>query len=163
MYSRSTERRGRTHLPPGYDGSAFRHDTGERRMWEYPTETKVHSGMIIEQGSMVEQVRSEQDVVREQVPLAEHGSMIEQVQSAQGSMIEQARSAQVRSEQARSTEPKLSPVPVGERAAGTFLTGMLDNLGREEWLLLFVLLLLLADGSDAWEVILLLCVLLAVR
>lgn len=124
MYSRSTERRGRTHLPPGYDGSAFRHDTGERRMWEYPTETKVHSGTMIEQGSMIEQARSEQ---------------------------------------ARSGEAKLSPVPVGERDAGTFLTGMLDNLGREEWLLLFVLLLLLADGSDAWEVILLLCVLLAVR
>lgn len=124
MYSRSTERRGRTHLPPGYDGSAFRHDTGERRMWEYPTETKVHSGTMIEQGSMIEQARSEQ---------------------------------------AQSAEPKRSPVPVGERDAGTFLSGMLDNLGREEWLLLFVLLLLLADGSDAWEVILLLCVLLAVR
>lgn len=159
MYSRSTERRGRTHLPPGYDGSAFRHDTGERRMWEYPTETKVHSGTMIEQGSMIEQarseqVRSEQDVVREQVPLVEHGSMIEQV-----------RSEQVRSEQVQSAEAKMSPVPVGERdgAAGTFLSGMLDNLGREEWLLLFVILLLLADGSDAWEVILLLCVLLAVR
>lgn len=135
MYSRSTERRGRTHLPPGYDGSAFRHDTGERRMWEYPTETKVHGVAMSEHGDI------------EQVPMIEHGPMIEQV----------------RSEQAQSAEAKRSPVPVGERDAGTFLSGMLDNLGREEWLLLFVLLLLLADGSDAWEVILLLCVLLAVR
>lgn len=152
MYSRSTERRGRTHLPPGYDGSAFRHDTGERRMWEYPTETKVHGVAMSEHGDI------------EQVPMIEHGPMIEQVRSEQVPMIEQGSMIeQVQSEQARSAEPKRSPVPVGERDAGTFLSGMLDNLGREEWLLLFVLLLLLADGSDAWEVILLLCVLLAVR
>ena len=44
MYSRGTDRGGRRiKLPPGYDGSAFRHDTGELRRYEPETEMKIHS------------------------------------------------------------------------------------------------------------------------
>lgn len=53
--------------------------------------------------------------------------------------------------------------PATTSHSSTFLSGMLEGMGQEEWLLLFLILLLLADGSDAWEVILLLCILLAVR
>jgi len=44
MYSRGTDRGGRRiKLPPGYDGSTFRHDTGELRRYEPETEMKIHS------------------------------------------------------------------------------------------------------------------------
>lgn len=123
MYSRSTERRGRTHLPPGYDGNAFRHDTGERRsLGDYPTETKVHSPW------------------KTQEPM-----------EADPPVTDGANDTDTASEITAAKRPD------------SFLSGMLDSLGQEEWLLFFLLLLLLADGSDAWELILLLLVLLAVR
>lgn len=134
-------------LPPGYDGSAFRHDTGERRSFAnddavaYPTETKVHSPGQWERHS--------------------RGTTDLPVQDSAGE-------AQVRSglPQADPQESDFSAVnfrKVGSPQVDSFLSGMLDSLGKEEWLLLFLLLLLLADGSDAWELILLLAVLLAVR
>lgn len=137
MYSRSTERRGRTNLPPGYDGSAFRHDTGERRSFEYPTEMKIHdAGTGEEEGS------------------PKRGFVASSSESVPEKELQQVPELQAVSAWA---EPAATP------HSSTFLSGMLENLGQEEWLLLFLILLLLADGSDAWEVILLLCVLLAVR
>lgn len=138
MYSRSTERRGRTNLPPGYDGSAFRHDTGERRSFaEYPTEMKVHGVP-----EMQEDTEDRRTVAEPPVVLAE---MAEESQSEPGA-------------ESKALQPEK------EKAShGSFFSGMIDSLGKEEWLLLFLILLLLADGSDAWEVILLLVVLLAVR
>lgn len=47
--------------------------------------------------------------------------------------------------------------------SSSFLEGLLAGLGSEEWLLFLVILLLLADGSDAWDIIVLLGLLLAVR
>ena len=46
---------------------------------------------------------------------------------------------------------------------GSLLEGLLGCLGSEDWLLILVILLLVADGSDAWDLILLLGVLLAVK
>jgi len=43
------------------------------------------------------------------------------------------------------------------------LEGLLERLDSEDWLLVLVILLLAADGSDAWDLILLLGVLLAVK
>lgn len=141
MYSRSTERRGRTHLPPGYDGNAFRHDTGERRsLGDYPTETKVHEPMIHE------------PMVHEPMHSRRMQASMEAVTSPVASIPDGANDADTASE--TSTVAK---------RPDSFLSGMLDSLGQEEWLLFFLLLLLLADGSDAWELILLLLVLLAVR
>lgn len=131
MYSRSTERRGRTHLPPGYDGNAFRHDTGERRsLGDYPTETKVHSPW-----------KTQETMEAEASPATPAISIGHDVDAAL----------------------EIAEAPGGVPKVDSFLSGMLDSLGKEEWLLFFLLLLLLADGSDAWELILLLAVLLAVR
>ncbi len=131
MYSRSTERRGRTHLPPGYDGNAFRHDTGERRsLGDYPTETKVHSPW-----------KTQETMEAEASPATPGISIGHDVDAAL----------------------EIAEAPGGVPKVDSFLSGMLDSLGKEEWLLFFLLLLLLADGSDAWELILLLAVLLAVR
>lgn len=137
MYSRSTERRGRTNLPPGYDGNAFRHDTGERRPL-YPTETKIHSP----REATTEELANESK---------EAGAPENEYAMVDGTTVD--RSIVDRSSVARPQEKK---------ADDTFLAGMIEHLGKEEWLLLFLILLLLADGSDAWEIILLLAVLLAV-
>lgn len=45
----------------------------------------------------------------------------------------------------------------------SLLAGLLESIGHEEWLLFLVILLLMADGSDAWDIILLLGLLVAVR
>lgn len=130
MYSRSTERRGRTNLPPGYDGNAFRHDTGEWRSFGYPTEMKIHDAGMTEE------------------------------------VMPPERELAVPAEPERKSEPQpsvLSVKTVATPHSQSFLAGMLDSLGKEEWLLLFLIFLLLADGSDAWEMILLLVVLLGVR
>lgn len=138
MYSRSTERRGRTNLPPGYDGSAFRHDTGERRSFaEYPTAMKIHGAP---EGQ--EDTEDRRTVAKPQEVLAD--------------MAEESQSEPEAESKAMLPEKEKEP-------HGSFFSGMLDSFGKEEWLLLFLILLLLADGSDAWEVILLLVVLLAVR
>lgn len=132
MYSRSTERRGRTNLPPGYDGNAFRHDTGERRPL-YPTETKIHSP----REATTEELANES----KEAGAPENEYAMVDVSTVDVSTV-------VR--------------PQEKKADDTFLAGMIEHLGKEEWLLLFLILLLLADGSDAWEIILLLAVLLAV-
>lgn len=132
MYSRSTERRGRTNLPPGYDGNAFRHDTGERRPL-YPTETKIHSP----REATTEELANES----KEAGAPENEYAMVDVSPVDVSTV-------VR--------------PQEKKADDTFLAGMIEHLGKEEWLLLFLILLLLADGSDAWEIILLLAVLLAV-
>lgn len=144
MYSRSTERRGRTNLPPGYDGSAFRHDTGERRSFDYPTEMKIHDAGLGEEEGLPK--RGFVAPSSEPVPEKEPQQVPKPGPEPQAAVSTSAWA-----------EPAATP------HSSTFLSGMLENLGQEEWLLLFLILLLLADGSDAWEVILLLCVLLAVR
>lgn len=50
-----------------------------------------------------------------------------------------------------------------EKGNGSLLEGLLGSLGSEDWLLFLVILLLVADGSDAWDLILLLGLLLAVK
>lgn len=50
-----------------------------------------------------------------------------------------------------------------EKGSGSLLEGLLGSLGSEDWLLFLVILLLVADGSDAWDLILLLGLLLAVK
>lgn len=132
MYSRSTERRGRTNLPPGYDGNAFRHDTGERRPL-YPTETKIHSP----RETATEELANESK---------EAGAPENEYAMVDRSPVDGTTVGR----------------PQEKKADDTFLAGMIEHLGKEEWLLLFLILLLLADGSDAWEIILLLAVLLAV-
>ncbi len=134
MYSRGTDRR-RVKLPPGYDGSAFRHDTGEIRQMPQQSvrlpepDMKIHSG--------------------EALP-----------------MTTPAREEALTVSVAESMGERAEPEKEAQRTGGSgssFLEGVLAGLGSEEWLLFLVILLLVADGSDAWDVILLLCLLLAVR
>ncbi len=135
MYSRGTDRR-RVKLPPGYDGSAFRHDTGEIRQPIRLSEPdmKIHSG---EERSMAVSPARE-----EALPMSVPENVPEPAGEVPGTAVD-------------------APKSVGGGAS--FLEGLLAGLGSEEWLLFLVILLLVADGSDAWDVILLLCLLLAVR
>ncbi len=133
MYSRGTDRR-RVKLPPGYDGSAFRHDTGELRLPE--PDMKIHSGE--ERRTPISPVREEVLPMSVPEPVPEPVGEPEIPQSA-------------------------ADAPKSAGGGASFLEGILAGLGSEEWLLFLVILLLVADGSDAWDVILLLCLLLAIR
>ncbi len=138
MYSRGTERR-RVKLPPGYDGSAFRHDTGEIRQPD--TDMKIH-------------VATPMTVDEKRIPLtptlsSEQGQEDVMAETMGGTLVPE-QLPEKRSDVVKKTE-------------GSFLEGILTGLGSEEWLLFLVILLLLADGSDAWDIILLLCLLLAVH
>lgn len=133
MYSRSTDRGGkRIKLPPGYDGSAFRHDTGEIRRLAEETEMKIHSPDVWEGEAAVQEPECE----------------------------EESRKPEPASSEA---EEKKTMLPTEKRSAESFMDGLLAELGSEEWLLFLVILLLAVDGSDCWDVILLLGLLLAVR
>lgn len=150
MYSRNTDRGGRRiKLPPGYDGSAFRHETGELRRYTAETEMKIHSPAPV---SEVDGDTAE-----------EYG------QRTAADQHSDAAEAKPEAETPEENRALLPPEPgVQEKPAETdtkmsFLEGLLAGLGSEEWLLLLVILLLVADGSDAWDVIVLLGLLLAVR
>ncbi len=137
MYSRGTDRR-RVKLPPGYDGSAFRHDTGEVRPLP-ETDMKIHSGEELPPAAPPQR----EDVSPAPLPVPMPDVVHE------------------KPTEKRAQKPADKPSEPGGTAS--FLEGLLAGLGSEEWLLFLVILLLLADGSDAWDVILLLCLLLAIR
>lgn len=138
MYSRNTDRGGRRiKLPPGYTGSTFRHDTGEVRRYDGEMDMKIHS-------PLPEAVWEEDDEPTPE-PTPEAADPVE-----------------------GQAEPPVHEEEWGQEKKHetrweSLLTGLLDGLGSEEWLLFLVILLLVADGSDAWDIILLLCLLLAVR
>ncbi|MBR5445801.1 MAG: hypothetical protein IKV57_06750 [Clostridia bacterium] len=137
MYSRSTDRGGRRiKLPPGYDGSTFRHDTGELRRLAEETEMKIHSPAENEYRRSLPQKEEVRDAVV---------------------------SLPVLAEVPKEGEMALPTVPPEKETEGSFLGGLMEALGQEEWLLFLLILLLAADGSDSWDVILLLGLLLAVR
>jgi hypothetical protein len=143
MYSRSTDRGGRRiKLPPGYDGNAFHRDTGEIRPIGMETEMKIHSPAASEEHWEAVETRAEPEM---ELPAMEREEECrKQPQEEVGGL----------------------PVPSGgEKRAETesFLAGLLSHLGSEDWLLFLVILLLVADGSDAWDLILLLGLLLAVK
>lgn len=143
MYSRSTDRGGRRiKLPPGYDGNAFHRETGEIRPIGMETEMKIHSPAASE----------------------EHWEAVETRAEPERDTLAMDGEEECREQADRETE--LLPVPAGgENRADTesFLAGLLSHLGSEDWLLFLVILLLVADGSDAWDLILLLGLLLAVK
>jgi len=141
LYSRNTDRGGRRiKLPPGYDGSTFRHDTGEIRRLAEETDMKIHSP---------DREASEPEI--NESPIPEKERRTEAVfQDAPVSIPDGAASL-------------LLPVQKEEkRSAESFLEGLLKGLGSEEWLLFLLILLLAADGNDCWDAILLLGLLLAV-
>ena len=134
MYSRNTDRGGkRIKLPPGYTGSTFLHDTGEIRRYGTDSDMKIHS-------PLPEPIQEEEPVWVPEIP----------AEPAEVSEVANVP-AQVA---VREKEPK---------GWEGLLSGLLESIGQEEWLLLLVILLLAADGSDAWDIILLLGLLLAVR
>lgn len=140
MYSRNTDRGGkRIKLPPGYDGSTFRHDTGELRRLAEETEMKIHSPNDTEEQVFRPERGKEQEHIAVPVPPEPPAPAEEKEREV------------------------LPPVPVKKDAAGSFLEGLMSALGQEEWLLFLLILLLAADGSDCWDIILLLGLLLAVR
>ena len=154
MYSRNTDRGGRRiKLPPGYDGSAFRHDTGEIRQYAAETEMKIHSPAP---ASETERTVEEKihDAVMEPLTADPHphgnDADIPDFTAGEGERCLLPPENDV-----------LQKKTTGE--SSSFLEGLLAGLGSEEWLLFLVILLLLADGSDAWDIIVLLGLLLAVR
>jgi len=173
MYSRSTERGSRRiKLPPGYDGSAFRHDTGEVRPFvPEDTETKVHSPDGFSRTGTGAEIWPEDT---KSLPRAENGSTGErESMSAQkgdnGSETGYEPSDIPAEQEAFLSTERESGWQDGHTRSGSsqqiqkLLEGLLSSLRGEDWLLVAVVLLLLADGSDAWDVILLLCLLLAVH
>ncbi len=136
MYSRSTDKR-RIKLPPGYDGSAFRHDTGEIRP---PDEIRIPDTDM--------KIHSTPDVTYTPPPKKDIHPIPSVPQPVPDPYRENASS------------PEKTP---SKTTGSSFLEEVLSGLGSEEWLLFLVVLLLLADGSDAWDIILLLCLLLAVH
>ena len=142
MYSRNTDRGGkRIKLPPGYDGSAFRHDTGEVRRLAGDTEMKIHSPAGTE--------------IREFSPAREKGNKQREM------TVESAEPIPMPAGEFVGTVcPSL---PAEKDTSGSFLEGLMAALGQEEWLLFLLILLLVADGGDCWDVVLLLGLLLAVR
>lgn len=176
MYSRSTDRGGRRiKLPPGYDGSAFRHDTGEVRRYDGEPEMKIHSPAVSEKNT--EAVERDDTVLgfsHGPRTAAEENRRIlpgrwreMQGESWEGEeCTEQADSVPEREAADERIPEKPCAVQVQETAGagrGSLLEGLLERLDSEDWLLVLVILLLAADGSDAWDLILLLGVLLAVK
>lgn len=186
MYSRSTDRGGRRiKLPPGYDGNAFRHDTGEVRRLGGETEMKIHSpSASLERTETVEE-HVHDGILSGSVWERRSGSSRKTLSGEWREIPERgyntgepAGDAEPEGERKTAEEEKRDPadsVPaersgLGDRAVvpaekgnGSLLEGLLSSLGNEDWLLILVILLLLADGSDAWDLILLLGVLLAVK
>lgn len=178
MYSRNTDRGGRRiKLPPGYDGNAFRHDTGEIRRLADEPEMKIHSPA--ESGGHTETVEGlSDDAVG--VGLQKNSSAADwKRQIPAGGWREVPVSETVgrtdipETESAVGNEEDAAPIKVctvnkkGDIDAGngngSLLEGLFGSLGSEDWLLFLVILLLAADGSDAWDLILLLGLLLAVK
>ncbi|MBR4961085.1 MAG: hypothetical protein IKY52_09330 [Clostridia bacterium] len=140
MYSRNTDRGGRRiKLPPGYDGSTFRHDTGELRRLAEETEMKIHSPVDAEEETFRPERREKQEHIVVPMPPEQPAPAEEE----EGEV--------------------LPPVPVKKEDSCSFLEGLMGALGQEEWLLFLLILLLVADGSDCWDIILLLGLLLAVH
>ena len=184
MYSRNTDRGGRRiKLPPGYDGNAFRHDTGEVRRLDGEPEMKIHSPVLSEENTeAVEEQSDRRFLGRSQERYAAAG---ERRQERDGQRRETAgkddrdtvggENCADPAESAGGEQGCASVVPgetlalaekevfCPEKGSGSLLEGLLGSLGSEDWLLFLVILLLLADGSDAWDLILLLGLLLAVK
>lgn len=178
MYSRNTDRGGRRiKLPPGYDGNAFRHDTGEiRRLAEEP-EMKIHSPA--ESGGHTETVEelSDDTIGVGQQKSSSTGSRKQQVLTGSWREIPEPEDTGVadisETESAVGNEEDAAPIRVcavnanggigAGKGNGSLLEGLFGSLGSEDWLLFLVILLLAADGSDAWDLILLLGLLLAVK
>lgn len=225
MYSRNTDRGGRRiKLPPGYDGSAFRHDTGEVRRYGGDTEMKIHSPGVSENNTEAVEERLDDAVLG---PLQGHvGKAGENRRGLSGMRREMQEEKETWPEgyaadrggheadtadragrekdaadrtghetsgdaadrgicerekdpaegaghdigTGQSRENCVIPVQTGAvegsgsgKGSGALLEGLLGSLGSEDWLLFLVILLLVADGSDAWDLILLLGVLLAVK
>ena len=184
MYSRSTDRGGRRiKLPPGYDGNAFRHDTGEVRRLGGEPEMKIHSPVLSEEnteaveehsdhgfGGRAQRRRDTPGEKRQVLPgywqeITEGGEIgtadtencADQTESAEG----EGRQAEAVPGGTLAVERKDAFRP--EKGSGSLLEGLLGSLDSEDWLLFLVILLLVADGSDAWDLILLLGLLLAVK
>jgi len=178
MYSRNTDRGGRRiKLPPGYDGNAFRHDTGEIRRLADEPEMKIHSPA--ESGGHTETVEelSDDTIGVGQQKSSSTGSRKQQVLTGSWREIPEPEDTGVadisETESAVGNEEDAAPIRVCAvnanegigtgKGNGSLLEGLFGSLGSEDWLLFLVILLLAADGSDAWDLILLLGLLLAVK
>lgn len=148
---------GRIHIPPGYKGNAFHSFASQ----DFLTNTvgKIHPP---EQKLYTRTNHSQQrDFPNEELSDTPFGNTEEETISY--------KAAPDTEETNESEEPPdIPPEKTGEAhpqntQLSDLLSGFLHSLDREEWLLIFVLILLLADGSDAWDVILLLLVLLGVH
>ncbi|MBQ8402380.1 MAG: hypothetical protein IJX14_10690 [Clostridia bacterium] len=206
MYSRNTDRGGRRiKLPPGYDGSAFRHDTGEVRQIGADTEMKIHSPKWSDGRPEAVEKREDYGTMPGHLQNRQPGHFSDSMGSGDGEgeepIADMGRETGFRESEEETgsreagqetgsreagqemgfresgketafqdTEQENRWEKPGERCvlpagkdSGSFLEGLLASLGSEDLLLLLVILLLLADGSDAWDLILLLGVLLAVK
>jgi len=149
MYARHTDKYGqRVKLPPRYDGSAFRHDTGERR--PYPEmETKVHQpnspmGNIPDVQEPMVPMPSPAEIAQEEI-ISLYDEKYDGEEQGQASCLPEEDTQKPREQD------------------DSLLAGILDALDNEDWLLLFIVLLLLADGCQDWDILLLLGILLAVH
>ncbi|MBQ8641283.1 MAG: hypothetical protein IJ480_03625 [Clostridia bacterium] len=168
MYSRGTDRGGRRiKLPPGYDGSAFRHDTGELRRYDTDTGMKIHSPEPGDDRETVRHRETHTEKLPEQEWLKNADEVIilsdteEEESSAQESSENILPAAETAYETKKETEKDTTVMHPTHTES--MADGLLAALGSEEWLLLLVILLLVADGSDAWDTILILGLLLAVK
>ena len=153
-------------LPPGYDGSAFRHDTGELRRYDgVETETKVHSP--IPDTALSDEKNSHPDpekIIWEELP-AGHGDFGDTFAEDREHEADAPAESEKTEEFSAGRKNDSTPNAPGNSARNlqNLLDGLFSSLTGEDWLLVTVILLLLADGSDAWDVILLLGLLLAVH
>jgi len=168
---------GQVHIPPGYKGNAFRTpikrdeqlmDTGKIHL----PEQKLYAGSrrqhTIQSESDREQEGDEHTVSAETGIQPEEDNMEnpyeyrneEEFGAASDETLPYTEEHRTKREiykensiSSREEQPHLQEL----------FTGLLSLLGREEWLLIMVLILLWADGSEAWDVMLFLIFLLGIH
>ncbi|MBQ7923361.1 MAG: hypothetical protein IJ325_12445 [Clostridia bacterium] len=146
---------GRIHIPPGYKGSAFRasppHEPSSRSEGKiHPPEQKLYT---MEDQQYTDPSRTADS------DLSKEGSEFpaeDQPECTESEAIQEDNTQ-------KTGKITVKPIQNYSPQMNELLTGLLHSLGREEWLLIIVIILLLADGSDAWDIILLMILLLGVH
>ena len=148
---------GRIHIPPGYKGNAFHSSTSRDFLTNtvgkmHPPEQKLYTSTNHAQ---------QRDIPNKELSDTPFENTEDKIISYE-TIPDTEETSKAEDPPDILPEKKCEVHPQNTQLSD-LLSGFLHSLDREEWLLIFVLILLLADGSDAWDVILLLLLLLGVH